>query len=549
MPEEIDARSSIGFVEPTHEISDEEWEKISAFFDPRAVGKIKKDDVFPFRFVAASDGLDAYYTKQDVPTSLEPMSADLRAGQAWMGNHDITSWAYGNSFDGRVVDADALSRAYEPTFYRKYDRPELRASKWLVGDYYVRRDLHLNGESTDELIKSMEAGISRKASITFTIGEYICGIDGQQMGDMSSLLFGSDTPDEECRHFPGIEYKGDLSYAVMKHTSLLETSSVYKNASPGSLYLARATAMAEQGMIPRSDLRRVEEQVGMRLPRPKQLVFPTGATSINSASGGYTTTTIQPEKETPMAKASTTKREADAEIEPAGDAPETPEAPAAPETTETPEAPDAPETDAPEGDQAEQQEGSDGEDTVAEFVASTERLIHSEGEQELSTEHLDQVAEVGRSLDAFLVKAGREDTASGGAARQYEMREHAIEETLGEKLTVEAIRSLKANADMGLTLYQGRVAEAKAARIRAFGADQANADAYEKQLMAMRDVAYVDAEIAAYSGLAQTKLGTSAPRQAHAPDAPETKAPRRVPKEVAAGREQRNLLERHPKES
>lgn len=534
MPEEIDARSSLGFVEPSEDISDVEWEKISAFFDPRAAQRLTPAQVFAFRFAAASDGLDAYYTRQDVETSLMPMAADLRAGQAWMGNHDITSFAYGNSFDGKVVDADALSRAYEPTFYRKYDRPELRTTKWLVGDYYVPRGMHLNGESTDELIKSMEAGVMRKASITFTIGEYICGIDGQQMGDMSALLFGSETADEECRHFPGLEYKSDLAYAVMKHTSLLETSGVYKNASPGSLYLARASAMAEQGMIPRSDLRRVEEQVGMRLPRPKHLVFSTG-----TASSGSTMTITQSEKENQMAGA-TTKREVDAELEPAaGDAPA--------------EAPDAPEADAPEqdnNDQAEQQEQevSDGEDMVAEFVAGTERLTHPDAGQELSTAELDQVAEAARALDAFLVEAGREDTASGGAARQYEMRERAIEETLGEKLTVEAIRSLKANADMGLELYKGRVAEAKAARVRALG-QHANADAYEQQLTAMRDVAYVDAEIEAYGSLATDKLGKPALRQAQPPEPPETKAPRRV-SATEGGREQRNLLEaRHPKES
>jgi len=146
---------SIGTVEQ-HKLTDDEWEKISRFFDPDA--GITKDKIYPFRFIAASDGLDAYYTRQDVDTSLEPMAADLRAGQAFMGNHDIGTFAFGNSFDGRVVDADALSSSYEPTFYRKYDRPELRTTKWLIGDYYVLRDVTLNGQPVNDLVAAMQAG-------------------------------------------------------------------------------------------------------------------------------------------------------------------------------------------------------------------------------------------------------------------------------------------------------------------------------------------------------------------------------------------------------
>jgi hypothetical protein len=127
------------------------------------------------------------------------------------------------------------------------------------------RGITLNGQPVDDLIRAMEAGVVRKASVSFYVGQYRCGIDGQPM---VADFFGPMGDGETCNHFPGIEYKdAGIAYADMEDNDLLETSMVYKNASPGAMLLRKAEDLAVRGLLPAADIARIEERFAHRLPR------------------------------------------------------------------------------------------------------------------------------------------------------------------------------------------------------------------------------------------------------------------------------------------
>ena len=375
---------SVGMLEAstTGTVTDEQFERIRAFMDPAA--KIDKADIFGYRLIACGDGVDAYYTRHSVDRGLKLMAGDLTRGQSVLGNHDYGTFSYGSSYGAEVLDADAMSRAYEGVFYPQHDRPEYRTTKWLVGEYYIPRGLVLNGQSTDHLIRGIETGAIRKASITFAPGSYECALDGKDLLMGLEALFVD--PDEiECRHFPGLAYEGSLCYAWMLDSALLETSWVYKNASPSSMLLRKAEEMASRGMIPVRELVRLEERIGQRLPRPERLVFPTGTRSQEDPSVTKPTTPAPTEPQTdpappseptepPAAPAPGTGTNTEGETTPDGGA-------------GTPDTGGSTPPSTPEGGNSEQSS------SVAEFVAATERVVAHISSGQQSEEDLVTVAE------------------------------------------------------------------------------------------------------------------------------------------------------------
>lgn len=252
----------------THPTGDQ-FELIRSFMDDRA--KIEPSDLFTFRVVGSSNGLDSYFTRQ-AQSSMDNFVQSYGAGQSLMGSHATREFSYGNSFAGEQIDADPLKRNFEAAFYRKYaSLAHLRATKWVVADYYMRRGISLNGQPVDDLIKAMEAGVVRKASVSFYVGQYRCGIDGQPMVED---FFGPMGDGEKCEHFPGVEYKdAGVAWADMEDNDLLETSMVYKNASPGAMLLRKAEGLAVRGLLPAADIARIEERFAHALPRFERRVF------------------------------------------------------------------------------------------------------------------------------------------------------------------------------------------------------------------------------------------------------------------------------------
>lgn len=405
-------------------VTDEELEAIRMMGD----GSANHEDVYGFRMIASGDGLDFYFTQQG-ESSLNNYVRDLKAGQSLLGSHDIGTFSYGQSYDASIDPADPTAAYYEAAFYRQYAAdPSLATKRVVVGKYFVVRGVELNGQKTDDLIKSMRVGGVRKASISFTVGRYVCSIDHT---DMVNTFFGPMGDEGEgCNHFPGVEYsdgKGAklLATAVMEDNDLLETSLVYKNASPSAMLIRKAEDLARQGRLPAKDLARLEERLHVRLPQHDRGLYPAPRLEDNRMSDDPTKT--GPEPETPGLGG---------DVEPK---PETPETPEAPDTADTPAAPVEPEE-----------------------------------------------SEAVRSIRSRMT--------------QVDTRDAEIKKVLGDQeFTVETVRSLKADADLGAELYKVVVEEAVTARIgvQGEGFDQAK---YRQVLVSLRDVDYVQKEIESYGG-------------------------------------------------
>lgn len=267
---------------------------------------LSPNDVFPFRAIAASDGIDSYFTQQDVATSLKPMAKDFAAGRSILGNHDYGTFAYGQTTSGKVSAANVDAPEYEASFYPDVIKknPDLATANWLVTDAYIVRGITLNGTESNSLIRGIELGSQRRISISFTVGGYVCGIDGQDMvrgwmGDPEPI--GWYTGEEDaCMHLPGVEY-GNLGYAYAKmmNNRALEESLVYMNSSPSAMLMRKAEAMAARGMLTPDQRAKVEVTYGVRLPTFNRKIYDLGSLRTPAAA---------PDKEVVMAGKSTSSR-------------------------------------------------------------------------------------------------------------------------------------------------------------------------------------------------------------------------------------------------
>lgn len=498
-----------------------------------ASAKIDGTTVYPFRAIAASDGLDSYFTKHDVADSLVPIAKDFSAGQSVLGNHDYGTFSMGSTFDGQVVDAEVDAPEYEAAFYRKYaDDPRLVTTKWAVNNGYVVRGMTDMGAqaSSDSVIRGMETGAIRKISISFTVGSYVCGIDGI---DMLDGYWGA-WPDEDagCAHFPGIEYPeaGGIGFAVMHDTRALEESLVYKNASPSAMLLRKAEVMAAAGRIGSRDVALLEERFGHRLPSFSRSLFRGAAAR----------------KEEPTVAGKTTKTAAAEDPEDVD-----------PTVTDPPTDPNAvdptvadPPAD-PADDAADDEPEADASEMVTAISESAVELVALAGRSPdaIAPSHLTALYEAERSIDALLVEHKAPKSVAGDVHRIHETRDKLITDVLGRALTVEAIRTLKTEAEVGATMFAELVAEAVAARTgvqrELFPAEQ-----YKKALLESHDVAFVKAELESWT--AQKKGAFSAGRQVTPgqvkPDSAATT--RKAPEAPAATREPAddNLLAQPRKE-
>jgi hypothetical protein len=495
-------------------VDDELIEKIRA----HAGVPVEAKDVYPFRMVAASDGVDSYWTQHDLDASLKPMAEDLQRGQSLLGNHVYETFAYGSSVDGRVVRADEESPIYEASFAREV--PEnLRTKHWLVGDYYVVRGLKLNGEETDSIIRAMELGAVRKASISFMVDEYRCGIDGKDML-LARMMSGAgkrhEVEETECMHIPGVDYGDDgLAWAIMHGAQLIETSLVYKNSSPSSLLLRKAEELARAGLLSIAQVAQAESRFGVRLPSFERKVW------------------------TPGKEDNVPKRDTDETVEVGIETAPPEPGEAAPAAEAEPVVSDDAELEQEEEETAEEQEPT-ADAVIAEFVAAGTAIRSAITAELLSSDQLAAAARVEQELDAALAGAGA-TTASALASRAtdaaWQTRTREADEALGRPVTAEAIRSLKAEADLGRQLFDALVNDTVAAR-NGLGAEY-SVESYRELLRNSRSVEFVKAERASYEALKTERF--KAGRQVVPPEVRPEKAKRTAP---AAPADDDNILAR-----
>jgi hypothetical protein len=519
----------------------EDFEKILAFGDDRI--ERKPEDYYAFRMIVSSDGLDSFFTKPDPETSLPNYADDLKHGQALLGSHQTNTFSYGVSYDGELLEADPSRKEYEKTFFRRFaDKAKHATTKWAIGKYAIPRGFTVNGQSSDDLIRGIQMGALRRVSISFTVGQYKCGICSN---DMIAGFFGPEG-DGPCRHMPGVDYKDDgVGWALMRDNDLHESSLVFKNSSPSAMILRKAEAMAQRGMITERDIVRLEERFAHRLPRHETrlwvgdsgttsstTVSTAGVLTIGTAVAAGSTPVPDPGKEKEM----TEKRHeghfhvglnvdaedikgghgADYEGDP-GDEANDPEAAAemlAPgileelkkkEAGDTEDGAEAPvDEKAASAEVESRHEGHTHEgDSKGGHFKTPPKVTVKTNETFAGLQIGDEVAEMVEDDEKEEKERMAQSRAMArdvlGRLAAVNTRDRQISEILGEPVTVEAIQRQARDAELGRNLYSERVERAVKARISVDG-EKFNADKWRALLMGSRDIELVQAEIDSWEG-------------------------------------------------
>lgn len=196
-------------------------------------------DEFPpvfFSGVVSTNALDSYSTQMH-RSSLENFAADLSEGRVLLDSHDTSRLGIGYSLRGRYVagGGNGVQRAQADFYSAPVD------------------------DRSIAFIRKMHAGMARDLSAGFYSGQWICDLDGNEMGRWN------EDPAKRCNHWPGMQYDGQLATATIHNARLAETSAVYDGSTPGSMIL-RARQMSEAGLIAPEMARLLEVQYRIKLP-------------------------------------------------------------------------------------------------------------------------------------------------------------------------------------------------------------------------------------------------------------------------------------------
>ncbi|MET3689881.1 hypothetical protein ABIC37_005431 [Priestia megaterium] len=215
------------------------------------------DDLFLFSGIASNDRLDAYFTRMDPMTTLKNYVSNLREGVSLQGGHDITKNPFGRSYDAQFLTSHEENA--------------------VLGHWYMIRDLNINGENTNDLIRAVKGGILKDLSV---------GFGGNEMYHRCSSC-GKDLFDYECPHFPGLEDEnGRMVFAWIVNATLREVSTVYKGATPGA-YVSKARSYVDQGQLSKNHIARLENAYSTRLDDGKHSFYlPKGSNEIVIPLGG-----------------------------------------------------------------------------------------------------------------------------------------------------------------------------------------------------------------------------------------------------------------------
>ena len=197
---------------------------------------LDKSEVFVFSTKMIGDALiPERYIKLD-KSLLEVFRNDARTGVAFMLDH---AWA-------GIQKALVYGRTFDAVLRRSN---EVEGEKWgLYGDVYIVRGKEKDGISTDSIIADIEDGTLFDVSIGFGYSNAICSICGNEYFS------------DECPHFRGHEYDGQLCYVIAKPPGyLMELSGVFDGAYPTAGMLS-ATGDMEDGpfiQVPDEELKKL----------------------------------------------------------------------------------------------------------------------------------------------------------------------------------------------------------------------------------------------------------------------------------------------------
>jgi hypothetical protein len=299
--------------------------------------------------------------------------------------------------------------------------------------------------------------------VTFLPQRYECNLDGKDM-----LAW-------ECEHFPGLRYgdSKDLCWAWIMDSRLLETSLVFRNASPDAMLQRKIAEGIAQGEIPQGQLAYIAQRFALPTPTATRFVF-------------------QRKEEAVVEDKEKREGEGDPAEQPVTPPADPPKADAAEE--EKPE----PEGDAGEGGEGAEDEGKDEkkpepEPEAAKPLTADERATAFAAILD-TAEDGELAGLAGRFEDHFARKGAKLPGAEAAAAREAQVRgalgidEHAD--------IVAAATEARRKSGMADDLFGDLVTRTVKSRISA--GFSFNEDAYRRQLTNSQDVEFVRSELASH---------------------------------------------------
>ncbi len=199
---------------------------------------LTKDDVFVYQGIISSDTMDSYYTKMDAETTLRNYANNLKEGIPLMTYHETEQAPIGRSFDSSIdVSEDG---------------------KTVVrGLFYIVRDVNINGENTNDIIRQIETGTMKEMSV---------GFGGMNLWYKSSYD-GKDI--FESRYYPGDkDENGNLVYYYIMDATLREVSLVYKGACPDAVIERIRNDLPKMEDVERQ-IEKYEHRFNVRIDMPK----------------------------------------------------------------------------------------------------------------------------------------------------------------------------------------------------------------------------------------------------------------------------------------
>jgi hypothetical protein len=191
------------------------------------------DQVYILEPVVTTDALDAYFTRM-AESSILNYVEDASLGNPLMTGHDTGRLAIGRSFAGRLEETDGVL--------------SVRLRDYMLKSYRV------DGNSTDDIARGIEAGVNRDMSISFGGPDhwYRCGVCGLNLFD------------ENCPHCPGVLYGEERAFAWVEDAHMIEHSIVFSGATPGAV-VRKARSLAATGMLTRADIGFLEDTWRVRI--------------------------------------------------------------------------------------------------------------------------------------------------------------------------------------------------------------------------------------------------------------------------------------------
>ena len=254
-------------------IENREIEKINQL----SIKPVQKEDIYIFPMWISNDLPDSYFTRMDLETTLKNYVEDFISGRGLMLSHAE------DQMGGSPAEKMPLGSSFDARITTRPDKP----GNWVEAWFYILRDIDIAGLKTNDVIRMIEAGIWRRASVGFTIrplesraqGKYICEICNNDM--MSG----------DCEHLPGETYDSQLCIARIVGGSVREASLVYMNAAQGTV-VQKARQLAEKGLINENKILSLEMNYGVRFfdvdankktepPKGSKIVVPKRDATIN----------------------------------------------------------------------------------------------------------------------------------------------------------------------------------------------------------------------------------------------------------------------------